>query len=250
MRSTPSPTRSVARTGSSGSGVRHEEVAAFAAGAQAQLTGRLAVCMGTVGPGAIHLLNGLYDAKKSHAPVLAIIGQVPREDMGSDFFQEVDNDVLFADVAVFCETVTSLDQLPFLIEQAGNAAIAQRGVAVLTLPGDVGGLDLPEAHGPAPVRRPDLPVAGPTATPSARPLAALNAAGTVTLLVGQGALHARDEVLAARRPAGRADGADPQGQAGARGPQRLRDRPVRSHRQPRHGQRLLPLRPAAAGSKT
>src|SRR5512140_617141 len=71
-------------------GVRHEEAAAFAASAQAQLTGRMAVCMGTVGPGAIHLLNGLYDAKKSHAPVLAIIGQVPREDMGSDFFQEVD----------------------------------------------------------------------------------------------------------------------------------------------------------------
>ena len=82
-------------------GVRHEEVAAFAAGAQAQLTGRLGVCMGTVGPGSIHLLNGLYDAKKSKAPVLAICGQVPREDMGSDFFQEVDNDVLFADVAVF-----------------------------------------------------------------------------------------------------------------------------------------------------
>src|SRR5690242_21007468 len=73
-------------------GVRHEEAGAFAASAQAQLTGDLAVCMGTVGPGAIHLLNGLYDAKKSHAPVLAICGQVPREDMGSDVLQEVDND--------------------------------------------------------------------------------------------------------------------------------------------------------------
>src|SRR6187549_3053936 len=87
-------------------GVRHEEAAAFAAGAQAQLTGRLGVCMGTVGPGAIHLLNGLYDAKKSKAPVLAICGQVPREEMGSDFFQEVDNDALFADVAVFSATIT------------------------------------------------------------------------------------------------------------------------------------------------
>ena len=67
-------------------GVRHEEAGAFAAGAQAQLTGRLAVCAGTVGPGALHLLNGLYDAAKSHAPVLAICGQVPREEMGSDFF--------------------------------------------------------------------------------------------------------------------------------------------------------------------
>ena len=142
-------------------GVRHEEVAAFAAGAQAQLTGRLGVCMGTVGPGAIHLLNGLYDAKKSHAPVLAIIGQVPREDIGSDFFQEVDNDVLFADVSVFSATVTSPDQLPALIEQAGNAALAECGVAVLTLPGDVGGLDLPHSTGPARFVT-DLPVAAPS----------------------------------------------------------------------------------------
>src|ERR1700710_193255 len=88
-------------------GVRHEEVAAFAAGAQAHLTGTLGVCMGTVGPGSVHLLNGLYDAKKSHAPVLAICGQGPLADIGSDFFQEVDNDALFADVAVFRHTVTS-----------------------------------------------------------------------------------------------------------------------------------------------
>ena len=81
--------------------VRHEEAAAFAASAQSQLTDDLAVCMGTVGPGAIHLLNGLYDAKKSRTPVLAICGQVPREEMGSDFFHEVYNYVLFADVSVF-----------------------------------------------------------------------------------------------------------------------------------------------------
>ena len=86
-------------------GVRHEEAGAFAAGAQAALTGKLGVCMGTVGPGAIHLLNGLYDAAKSRVPVLAICGQVPREEIGSDFFQEVDNDALFADVAVFSETI-------------------------------------------------------------------------------------------------------------------------------------------------
>ncbi len=175
-------------------GVRHEEVAAFAAGAQAQLSGRLGVCMGTVGPGAIHLLNGLYDAKKSHVPVLAIIGQVPREDMGSDFFQEVDNDVLFADVSVFCATVTSPDQLPFLVEQAGNAAIAQSGVAVLTLPGDVGGLDVPDGTGPARFVT-DLPLLVPPETAVREAAAAINAADTVTLLVGQGALHARDEVL-------------------------------------------------------
>jgi len=93
-------------------GVRHEEAGAFAASAQAQLTGALAVCMGTVGPGSIHLLNGLYDAKKSHAPVLALCGQVPLAELGNDMFQEVDNDALFADVAVFRHTITSPEQLP------------------------------------------------------------------------------------------------------------------------------------------
>src|SRR4249919_1216051 len=86
-------------------GVRHEEAGAFAASAQAQLTGALAVCMGTVGPGSIHLLNGLYDAKKSHAPVLALCGQVPLAELGTDYFQEIDNDALFADVAVFRRTI-------------------------------------------------------------------------------------------------------------------------------------------------
>src|SRR4029079_10301889 len=110
-------------------GVRHEEVAAFAAGAQAQLNGTLGVCMGTVGPGSVHLLNGLYDAKKSHAPVLAICGQVPTSEIGSNFFQEVDNNALFADVSVFHATVTAGSQMPYLLEQAVNAAFAKRGVA-------------------------------------------------------------------------------------------------------------------------
>jgi pyruvate dehydrogenase (quinone) len=175
-------------------GVRHEEVAAFAASAQAQLTGRMAVCMGTVGPGAIHLLNGLYDAKKSHAPVLAVIGQVPREDMGTDFFQEVDNDALFSDVSVFCRTVTGADQLPLALEQAGTAALQERGVAVLTLPGDVGGLDLPR-H----TAVPRFVGARSDAVPSDDALRgaanAINGGGPVTLLVGQGARAARSEVM-------------------------------------------------------
>ncbi|MDX6357860.1 MAG: hypothetical protein QOH37_914 [Nocardioidaceae bacterium] len=176
-------------------GVRHEEAAAFAASSQAQLTGRMAVCMGTVGPGAIHLLNGLYDAKKSHAPVLAIIGQVPREDMGSDFFQEVDNDALFSDVSVFCRTITSVDQLPQTLEQAGNAAIQEQGVAVLTLPGDVGGLDLPK-HTPVPRFVDTRPDAVPTDDSLRAAANAINGGGPVTLLVGQGARAARHEVLA------------------------------------------------------
>src|SRR6478736_5812853 len=124
-------------------GVRHEEAGAFAASAQAQLEPSLGVCMGTVGPGSIHLLNGLYDAKKSHAPVLAICGQVPLAELGSDFFQEVDNDALFADVAAFRHTVTSPEQLPGLLERAVQAALTERGVAVLTLPGDVAAMNLP-----------------------------------------------------------------------------------------------------------
>ncbi len=175
-------------------GVRHEETAAFAAGAQAQLTGRLGVCMGTVGPGAIHLLNGLYDAKKSRAPVLAICGQVPREDVGSDYFQEVANDALFADVAVFNQTVVSIDQLPGLIEQAGNSALAERGVAVLTLPGDVGGLELPRKT-PVPRFVDEPRSAGPDIEALRRAADAINAAKSVVLLVGIGARDARDEVL-------------------------------------------------------
>jgi pyruvate dehydrogenase (quinone) len=175
-------------------GVRHEEAGAFAASAQAQLSGRMAVCMGTVGPGAIHLLNGLYDAKKSHAPVLAICGQVPREEIGSEFFQEVDNDRLFADVAVFCRTVSSIEQLPHLIEQAANAAIQESGVAVLTLPGDVGGLDLPkETALPKFVETRPRSMPAPDAVQQAASV--LNGADNVTLLVGQGAREAREEVL-------------------------------------------------------
>jgi pyruvate dehydrogenase (quinone) len=175
-------------------GVRHEEVGAFAASAQSQLTGRLSVCMGTVGPGAIHLLNGLYDAKKSHTPVLAICGQVPREEMGTEFIQEVDNDSLFDDVAVFNRTVTNVDQLPLLIEQAGNAAIQECGVAVLTLPGDVGGLSLPRAT--AMPRFVDTrPQSMPATDVVQQAAALLNQAHKVTLLVGQGAREARDEVL-------------------------------------------------------
>ncbi|MGH3445059.1 MAG: thiamine pyrophosphate-dependent enzyme, partial [Nocardioidaceae bacterium] len=175
-------------------GVRHEEAGAFAASAQAQLTGRLAVCMGTVGPGAVHLLNGLYDAAKSHAPVLAIVGQVPREDIGSDFFQEVDNDAVFADVAAFRRTITSVDQVPALVEQAVNTALAEQGVAVLSIPGDVGALDLPR-HTAVPRFVDPGPAGAPAAQDVRAAATALNAAGKVTLLVGQGARHAREEVL-------------------------------------------------------
>jgi pyruvate dehydrogenase (quinone) len=176
-------------------GVRHEEAAAFAVSAQSQLTGRLGVCMGTVGPGSIHLLNGLYDAAKSHTPVLAICGQVPSAEIGSDYFQEVDNDRLFADVAVFARTVTTAAQLPQLLEQAVNAAYAEQGVAVLTVPGDIGGEKV--ARGTRPPAF--APPAAPSAAPEAQVRDAVRAIGDaprVTMLVGLGAREARTHVLA------------------------------------------------------
>lgn len=175
-------------------GVRHEEVAAFAAGAQAQLTGTLGVCMGTVGPGAIHLLNGLYDAKKSHAPMLAICGQVPSAEIGSDYFQEINNDQVFSDVAVFTHTVTSPSQIPYLLEQAVNTALARRGVAVLTIPGDIGVADVPSSAIPnfVDVEQPAEP--HPEALHAAAKL--LNEATKVTMLVGMGAREARGGILA------------------------------------------------------
>ncbi|MDA0160915.1 thiamine pyrophosphate-binding protein [Solirubrobacter ginsenosidimutans] len=176
-------------------GVRHEEAGAFAASAQAQLTGGLGVCMGTVGPGSIHLLNGLYDAKKSHAPVLALCGQVPLAELGSDFFQEVNNDVVFADVAVFNHTITSPEQLPGMLERAVQAALSERGVAVLTLPGDVGGLDLPKGKPEARFIAPPAQVV-PDADAVRDAAERIDAAGKVTLLVGIGAREAREEVLA------------------------------------------------------
>src|SRR5690625_1254036 len=175
-------------------GVRHEEVGAFAAGAQAQVSGTLGVCMGTVGPGSIHLLNGLYDAKKSHVPLLAICGQVPSAEIGSDFFQEVNNDVLFADVAEFTSTLASAEQLPHLLEHAVNTALATPGVSVLTIPGEVGSREVPgDALTPRFAPAPRRPAAHEDLIAEAA--AAINDAADLTLLVGMGARGARAEVL-------------------------------------------------------
>lgn len=117
--------------------VRHEEAGALAAASYAKLTGKLGVCMGIAGPGAIHLLNGLYDAKLDKAPVLAIAGQVETDLMGSDFFQEVDLANLFKDVAVYSQTVMSAEQLPTVVNQAIRAAYDKKGVSVLIIPDDI-----------------------------------------------------------------------------------------------------------------
>lgn len=176
-------------------GVRHEEAGAFAAGAQAHLSGELGVCMGTVGPGSIHLLNGLYDAKKSRLPVLALAGQVPLSEIGSDSFQEVDNDQLFADVAAFSRTVMSPDEMPLLFEQAVQTALSQKTVAVLTLPGDVAAMDVPRGTAEPSFTRADAPMV-PDPGAIGRAAERIESAGSVAILAGQGARHARDELLA------------------------------------------------------
>ncbi|MFF9453310.1 thiamine pyrophosphate-dependent enzyme [Streptomyces flaveolus] len=175
-------------------GCRHEEAGAFAASAQSQLTDTLGVCMGTVGPGSVHLLNGLYDAAKSHAPVLAIAGQVPLAEIGSDYFQEVDNDALFSDVAVFRATVTSPDQLPQMLETAVRHALGRKGVAVLTVPGDLGEREL-TADRPARFSL-NAPLSRPDESAVRRAAELLDGSERVTLLVGEGARAARQDVLA------------------------------------------------------
>jgi pyruvate oxidase len=117
--------------------VRHEEAGALAAAAYAKLTGKLGVCTAIAGPGAIHLLNGLYDAKLDKAPVLAITGQIETDLMGTDYFQEVNLDRLFDDVAVYNQQIMSAEQLPAVVNQAIRTAYAKKGVSVITIPDDI-----------------------------------------------------------------------------------------------------------------
>src|SRR3981081_2810097 len=117
--------------------VRHEESAAFAAGAEAHLTGRLAVCAGSCGPGNLHLINGLYDCHRSRVPVLAIAAQVPSSELGSGYFQETKPEQLFAECAHYVELVSNADQMPRIFEKAIRIAIARRGVSVVVIPGDI-----------------------------------------------------------------------------------------------------------------
>ena len=117
--------------------VRHEETAAFAAGAEAYLTEKLAVCAGSCGPGNMHLINGLYDAHRSRVPVLAIATQIPSKEIGTQFFQETDPKHLFAQCSFYCETITSVEQMPRILNIAIQTALSKRGVAVVVLPGDI-----------------------------------------------------------------------------------------------------------------
>ncbi|MBY0398581.1 MAG: ubiquinone-dependent pyruvate dehydrogenase, partial [Thermoleophilia bacterium] len=122
---------------------RHEESAAFAAGAEAHLTGALAVCAGSCGPGNLHLINGLFDAHRSRVPVLAIAAQIPSAEIGRAYFQETHPQNLFQECSHYCELVSSPAQLPGVIETAIRVAVAERGVAVVVIPGDVGLMAMP-----------------------------------------------------------------------------------------------------------
>lgn len=124
--------------------VRHEEVGALAAAADAKVTGKLGVAFGSAGPGATHLFNGLYDAKMDHVPVLALIGQVATDTMNSDYFQEMNENPMFADVAVYNRTVMTAKQLPSVVDQAIRHAYKEKGVAVVTIPVDLGWQDIPD----------------------------------------------------------------------------------------------------------
>ena len=174
---------------------RHEEAAAFAAGAESQLTGQLAVCAGSCGPGNLHLINGLYDAQRSRTPVLAIAAHIPSVEIGSGYFQETHPQNLFQECSHYCELVGSPSQIHRAVEIAVRTAVAQRGVSVLVIPGDVA---LAEASGPIADAASLLPVAPVVVPPSDQldKLAALLAGGRkVTLFCGRGCAGAHDAVM-------------------------------------------------------
>src|ERR1700684_260299 len=117
--------------------VRHEEVAAFAAAAEAHVTGNLAVCAGSCGPGNLHLINGLFDAHRSRVPVLAIAAQIPSAEIGGGYFQETHPETLFKECSHYCELISSPNQMPRTLEVAIREAVGLRGVAVVVIPGDL-----------------------------------------------------------------------------------------------------------------
>jgi pyruvate dehydrogenase (quinone) len=180
--------------------VRHEEMAAFMACAHAKFTGEVGVCMATSGPGAIHLLNGLYDAKLDHQPVVAIVGQQARAGLGGNYQQEVDLQVLFKDVAhEYVHVCMAPAQARHLVDRSVRIALAERTVTCIIVPNDVQGADAvpepPRAHGTihsGPGYRRGRSVPEPTDLQAAAEI--LNAGERVAMLAGQGALHASEEV--------------------------------------------------------
>ncbi len=177
--------------------VRHEEVAAFAAGAEAHLTGELAVCAGSCGPGNLHLINGLFDCHRSRVPVLGIAAQIPSAEIGSGYFQETHPQKFFQECSHYCEFVSGANQMPRALEVAIRVAIGRRGVSVLVLPGDVA---LQTANEAPPAKVGGLLPSAPVVTPSQDDLhrlaTLLDGESRVTILCGSGCEGAHDELLA------------------------------------------------------
>ncbi|MEA3106195.1 MAG: hypothetical protein QOI88_800 [Gammaproteobacteria bacterium] len=177
--------------------VRHEEVAAFAAGAEAHLTGELAVCAGSCGPGNLHLINGLFDCHRSRVPVLAIAAQIPSAELGAGYFQETHPENLFKECSHYCELIAAANQMPRVLEIAIRQAVGNRGVSVVVIPGDIA--LQPAADAPAPKAAGLLPsqaVTMPARADVDRLAALLNSAARVTMLCGSGCEGAHDELLA------------------------------------------------------
>jgi pyruvate dehydrogenase (quinone) len=176
--------------------VRHEEVAAFAAAGEAAMTGSLAVCAGSCGPGNLHLINGLFDAHRSRVPVLAIAAQIPSSEIGGGYFQETHPQNLFRECSHYCELVSDVSQMPYVIENAIRAAVGQRGVAVVVMPGDVA---LRKAPQRTPSASRSLTLAAPAIAPEAEQLkqlaSMLNDAGRITLFCGRGCAGAHAELM-------------------------------------------------------
>ena len=174
--------------------VRHEEVAAFAAGAEAHLTGKLAVCAGSCGPGNLHLINGLYDCHRSRVPVLAIAAQIPSNEIGSGYFQETNPEHLFAQCSHYCELVSQPEQMPRVLEIAIQTAISRRGVAVVAVPGDVAMREAVEQ-----VSRLHFPPPKPSVCPSDDEIntlaTLLNRTNKITILGGAGCAGAHEELI-------------------------------------------------------
>ena len=175
--------------------VRHEETAAFAAGAEAQLTEQLTVCAGSCGPGNLHLINGLYDCHRSRVRVLAIAAQLPSHEIGSGYFQETHPEHLFAQCSHYCELISQPEQMPRVLEIAMQTAIARRGVSVVALPGDIA-LREAAARGP----RLHFPPPKPTVCPAHDEIEALakvlNDSEKITILAGAGCAGAHAELIA------------------------------------------------------
>jgi pyruvate dehydrogenase (quinone) len=174
--------------------VRHEEVAAFAAGADAHVTGELAVCAGSCGPGNLHLINGLFDCHRSSVPVLAIAAHIPSAEIGSGYFQETHPEFLFRECSYYCQLVSTPAQMPRALETAMTTAIARRGVSVIVLSGDVA-LQSGEHLSAAAYQKPKQPVVRPADLDLDRLADFLNESNRVTLLCGSGCAGAHAELL-------------------------------------------------------